>query len=66
MLQQTQVKTVIPFWERWLSELPTIEAAANAGASDRKAAAPLAAPVLPLRNQPSNTKGASANTASSG
>ena len=32
MLQQTQVKTVIPFWERWLRELPTIEAAANAGA----------------------------------
>ena len=30
MLQQTQVKTVIPFWERWLSELPTIEAAAKA------------------------------------
>lgn len=32
MLQQTQVKTVIPFWERWLHELPTIEAAANAPA----------------------------------
>ena len=30
MLQQTQVKTVIPFWERWLRELPTIEAAAHA------------------------------------
>lgn len=30
MLQQTQVKTVIPFWERWLRELPTIEAAATA------------------------------------
>src|SRR5882757_258903 len=30
MLQQTQVKTVIPFWERWLHELPTIEAAAKA------------------------------------
>ena len=30
MLQQTQVKTVIPFWNRWLRELPTIEAAANA------------------------------------
>ena len=30
MLQQTQVKTVIPFWERWLRELPTIEAVANA------------------------------------
>jgi A/G-specific adenine glycosylase len=30
MLQQTQVKTVIPFWERWTRELPTIEAAAKA------------------------------------
>jgi A/G-specific adenine glycosylase len=30
MLQQTQVKTVIPFWERWMKELPTIQAAANA------------------------------------
>jgi A/G-specific adenine glycosylase len=30
MLQQTQVKTVIPFWNRWLHELPTIEAAAKA------------------------------------
>jgi A/G-specific adenine glycosylase len=29
MLQQTQVKTVIPFWERWLCELPTIQAAAE-------------------------------------
>lgn len=27
MLQQTQVKTVIPFWSRWMTELPTIEAA---------------------------------------
>ncbi len=30
MLQQTQVKTVLPFWERWMRELPTIEAAAHA------------------------------------
>jgi A/G-specific adenine glycosylase len=30
MLQQTQVKTVIPFWNRWMQELPTIAAAANA------------------------------------
>jgi len=30
MLQQTQVKTVIPYWNRWMSELPTIEAAAKA------------------------------------
>ena len=33
MLQQTQVKTVIPFWNRWLTELPTIEAAANASSA---------------------------------
>jgi A/G-specific adenine glycosylase len=30
MLQQTQVKTVIPFWNRWMKELPTIEVAAKA------------------------------------
>jgi A/G-specific adenine glycosylase len=30
MLQQTQVKTVIPFWNRWLRELPTMAAAAKA------------------------------------
>lgn len=30
MLQQTQVKTVLPFWERWMRELPTIESAAHA------------------------------------
>src|SRR5580704_4486570 len=24
MLQQTQVKTVIPYWERWMRALPTI------------------------------------------
>jgi A/G-specific adenine glycosylase len=30
MLQQTQVKTVIPYWKRWMRELPTIEAVANA------------------------------------
>ena len=34
MLQQTQVKTVIPFWERWMRELPTISAVAKAD-SDR-------------------------------
>ncbi|HEY1662883.1 MAG TPA: hypothetical protein VGI03_10730 [Verrucomicrobiae bacterium] len=28
MLQQTQVKTVMPFWERWMRELPTIKATA--------------------------------------
>lgn len=30
MLQQTQVKTVIPYYERWLSLFPTIEALASA------------------------------------
>ena len=30
MLQQTQVKTVVVFWERWMRELPTIESAAKA------------------------------------
>jgi A/G-specific adenine glycosylase len=30
MLQQTQVKTVMPYWERWMRELPTIQAAAKA------------------------------------
>lgn len=32
MLQQTQVKTVIPYWERWMRELPTIETLAKARA----------------------------------
>src|SRR5262245_4524635 len=26
MLQQTQVKTVIPYWERWMRELPNAHA----------------------------------------
>jgi len=30
MLQQTQVKTVIPYWERWMRELPTISSLARA------------------------------------
>jgi A/G-specific adenine glycosylase len=30
MLQQTQVKTVLPYWERWLRKLPTIQALAAA------------------------------------
>jgi A/G-specific adenine glycosylase len=30
MLQQTQVKTVIPYWERWMRELPDIQALATA------------------------------------
>lgn len=31
MLQQTQVKTVIPYWERWMRELPSVRALAEAG-----------------------------------
>jgi len=34
MLQQTQVQTVLPYWERWMKALPTI--AALAGASPSK------------------------------
>ena len=34
MLQQTQVKTVLPYYERWINALPTIEKLA--GASERK------------------------------
>lgn len=30
MLQQTQVKTVIPYWERWMRELPDVAALADA------------------------------------
>ena len=30
MLQQTQVKTVIPYWERWMRELPTVKSLAQA------------------------------------
>ena len=30
MLQQTQVKTVIPYWERWMRELPDAPALAAA------------------------------------
>jgi A/G-specific adenine glycosylase len=30
MLQQTQVKTVLPYWERWICELPTVKAVAKA------------------------------------
>src|SRR5476649_2662224 len=33
MLQQTRVKTVMPYWERWMHELPTIESAANANSA---------------------------------
>ncbi|MGJ3245120.1 MAG: A/G-specific adenine glycosylase [Elainellaceae cyanobacterium] len=34
MLQQTQVKTVIPYYERWLERFPTIEALAQASQQD--------------------------------
>ena len=30
MLQQTQVKTVIPYWERWMKRVPNISSLANA------------------------------------
>src|SRR5216110_1283146 len=30
MLQQTQVKTVIPYWERWMKALPDVRALAAA------------------------------------
>jgi A/G-specific adenine glycosylase len=30
MLQQTQVKTVTPYWERWMREFPNLQALANA------------------------------------
>lgn len=30
MLQQTRVKTVVPFWERWMRELPTLQSLAKA------------------------------------
>ena len=32
MLQQTQVKTVLPYWERWMQALPNIQSLANATA----------------------------------
>src|ERR1700716_822405 len=32
MLQQTQVKTVIPYWRRWMRELPTVRSLARARA----------------------------------
>ena len=30
MLQQTQVKTVLPYWERWMRALPTVQSLADA------------------------------------
>src|SRR5262245_131785 len=30
MLQQTQVKTVLPYWQRWMRELPSIRAVSRA------------------------------------
>src|SRR5215471_10886144 len=32
MLQQTQVKTVIPYWRRWMKAIPTPKALARASA----------------------------------
>ena len=32
MLQQTQVQTVVPYWERWMARLPTVQALAKAPA----------------------------------
>ena len=34
MLQQTQVATVIPFWERWMARFPTVLSLANADEQD--------------------------------
>jgi A/G-specific adenine glycosylase len=34
MLQQTQVDTVVPYWERWLDRFPTIRALASATLTD--------------------------------
>ncbi|RYG46242.1 A/G-specific adenine glycosylase, partial [bacterium] len=34
MLQQTQVATVIPYWERWLARFPTVESLASAPDED--------------------------------
>src|SRR5271157_4181845 len=33
MLQQTQVKTVLPYWQRWMRELPEMAALARASRS---------------------------------
>ena len=34
MLQQTQVKTVLPYYEKWMRAFPTIESLARAPISD--------------------------------
>src|SRR6266849_3648634 len=38
MLQQTQVETVIPYYERWLARFPSVEALAAAPLNDVLAA----------------------------
>jgi A/G-specific adenine glycosylase len=38
MLQQTRVQTVIPYWERWMSRFPTVNALAQAPLDDVLAA----------------------------
>ncbi|MDR3689080.1 MAG: A/G-specific adenine glycosylase [Fimbriimonas sp.] len=34
MLQQTQVSTVVPYWERWMQTFPTVESLASADEQD--------------------------------
>lgn len=34
MLQQTQVATVIPYWERWMARFPSVDSLANADEQD--------------------------------
>jgi A/G-specific adenine glycosylase len=34
MLQQTQVKTVVPYWQRWMKHLPTVQALARVTEAD--------------------------------
>src|SRR5580765_4526192 len=34
MLQQTRVETVVPYWQRWMARLPTVEALAAAPLDD--------------------------------
>lgn len=38
MLQQTQVKTVVPYFERWMEKFPTVKALAKAGQAEVLAA----------------------------
>ena len=38
MLQQTRVATVIPYWQRWMAQFPTVAALAAAADDDVLAA----------------------------